>query len=214
MRKTLILTALLAGLSAWAHADLINVAVNGGYTTLTLKDYKDAHDLNKAALTTYTLPTSGWFVAAEGGVSLFPFLSFGPRLEYLDASYEYGNAFGSQKGDLSLTSALLGVNVNIDLPLTGLGLDAGVYGGYGYAVDKGSYTPAGGMASTGVYTGSAFVTEIEAKIHYGILPFLKLELLGGMRFGNAGLLGDGVHTTSTNYDFSGLNAGGGISLGF
>ncbi len=215
MKKQIVLAGLLA-LTAAAHADLIKVAVNGGYSTVTMADWNDAIDKFKASTpgSTTTPYGGGWFIGAEAGLGLMPFLELGPRLEYLQASDASVSGSGF-KTTLSstLTSGMLGVSTGMDLPLTGLGFNAGLYGGYGYAVTKNSNV-SGGTTAGSQSTGGGFVGELQAKLKYSILPLVSIDLLGGIRMANMGKLKDGSIEDKYVSDFSGFNAGGGLSIGF
>jgi hypothetical protein len=161
---------------------------------------------------------SAYFLAAEAGLGLLPFIEVGPRIEYLSASTAEYSAEGPSSSysvavDGTLTSFMLGLTTGLDLPLTGLGIQAGAYAGHGYAVARSTYT-SGGSSAGQQYTGGGFVAELEAKLKYSILPLLSLDLLGGMRFAAVGVLSDGSKPTVQSYDFSGINAGGGLTLGF
>ncbi len=216
MKSSIVLTGLLA-LSVAAHADLLKVAVNGGYSTVTMADYNSAIDKAKQSNSgsTSTPYGGGWFVGAEAGIGLMPFLELGPRVEYLQASQaSLSSPSFKYTLDSSLTSFMVGPTVSMDLPLTGLGFNAGAYGGYGYAVTKISNTPTGGTAIGSQSTGGAFVGELEAKLKYSVMPLVSVDLLAGLRFANMGNLKDGDTADKNASDFSGLNAGGGLSIGF
>jgi hypothetical protein len=208
MKKIILSTALLA-LAGAAHADLIKVAVNGGYTTVTMAEANASIDKAKASGATVTGLNSGWFVAGEAGISLMPFLEIGPRVEYLKTNTgDITTPSGKTTFDGNLTSYMLGVNTGMDLPLTGLGFNAGVYGGYGMAAINSNVAAAGS-------TGGAFVGEIQAKLKYSIFPLVSIDLLGGLRFANMGKMKDSAGKDTTDgADFSGLNAGGGLTVGF
>jgi hypothetical protein len=226
MKKHLILAGILAAtVTSSAHADLITVAVNGGYSTVTMADVNDRGDKGKKSLEAlgatakYTPLSSGWFVAAEAGLGLLPFLELGPRIEYLqtnqgEMSADFGGIKSSLLADATLSSFMLGANVGVDLPLTGLGFSAGAFGGYGYAVVKNSFSVGGTPAGGNLYSGGAFVGELQAKLKYSIIPLLSAHLMAGIRMANIGQLKDGATTSTESFDFSGINAGGGISLGF
>ena len=64
------------------------------------------------------------------------------------------------------------------------------------------------------YTGGGFVAELQAKLKYSLIPLLSFDLLGGFRMANMGKLKDGSAETADPYDFSGINAGAGLTLGF
>lgn len=202
--KKMILSLGLLGLLSSAHADLVKVNVDGGYTTVTMKDFNDSLGAGSTGL------TNGWYVGGEATLGLIPLLEIGPRVEYLQTNQA---SAGGYTANANLTSGLLGVNTHFDLPLTGLGFGAGAFGGYGYATNR--ITPPAGSLSPGqLYTGGSFVAEIEARLSYSILPLTSLFLNGAFRFANVGKLSDGNNTSSTAYDFSGVNLGGGLSIGF
>jgi hypothetical protein len=227
MNKPFVLAGLLAAatLARTAHADLIHVALNGGYSTVTMAEVNDRSDKAKKAYEAsgYTAKNtplgSGWFVAAEAGLGLMPFLDLGPRVEFLQTNTGETTAEKSglkidTTGDATLTSAMLGANIGMDMPLTGLGFSAGLYGGYGYAVAKGSTTVNGVPAGAGQLTGGGFVGELQAKLKYSVIPLVSVDLLAGIRMANVGKLKDGTIESADPYDFSGINAGGGLTIGF
>lgn len=216
MKKQILLAGLMA-LTVAAKADLLKVAVNGGYSTVTMADYNAGLDKAKQASpgSTSTPYSGGWFVGAEAGLGLMPFLEIGPRVEYLQAGQaSLSNSSFKYTLDSTLTSGMLGVNVGMDMPLTGLGFNAGLYGGYGYAVTKAANTPTGGTASGSQSTGGGFVGELQAKLKYSIIPLVSVDLLAGIRMANMGKLKDGSSEDTYASDFSGFNAGGGLSIGF
>jgi hypothetical protein len=221
MKKELLLAGLLA-VTASARA-LVSVSANGGYSTVTMADQNASLDKAKQSLAgTPNLVSTpyggGWFVGAEAGLGLLPFLELGPRVEYMQA------AEAGLSGDISgvstkyalnsnLTSGMIGAKVSMDMPLTGLGFAAGIYGGYGYATTR-STVNAGGVTIGTLSTGGGFVGELEAKIKYSIIPLVSIDLLGGFRMANMGKLKDGDTADKNDSDFSGLNVGGGLTIGF
>jgi hypothetical protein len=202
--KKMILSLGLLGLLSSAHADLVKVNVDGGYTTVTMKDFNDSLGAGSTGL------NSGWYVGGEATLGIIPLLEIGPRVEYLQTN---NASAGGYTAAANLTSGMLGVNTHFDLPLTGLGFGAGAFGGYGYATSK--ITPPAGAFSNGqLLTGGGFVGEIEARLSYSFLPLTSLFLNGAFRFANVGTLSDGNSSSPTAYDFSGVNLGGGLSIGF
>jgi hypothetical protein len=202
--KKMILSLGLLGLLSSAHADLVKLNVDGGYTTVTMKDLNDSLGAGSTGL------NNGWYVGGEATLGLIPFLEIGPRVEYLQTNT---GSFGGNSVVGSLTSGMLGVNTHFDLPLTGLGFGAGAFGGYGYATAN--VTPASGSSFNGaLYQGGGFVAEIEARLSYSILPLTSLFLNGAFRFANVGTLKNGTTETGTVFDYSGVNLGGGLSIGF
>jgi hypothetical protein len=227
MNKHLALAGLLAAaVASPAHADLFKVAVNGGYATIDMKDLNQAVDKMKTADEASGMTVkknnklgSAYFVAAEAGLSLLPFIEIGPRIEYLQATpLEYlaegTGSLDSVNMDATLTSFMLGATTGMDLPLTGLGFQVAAYAGHGYAVVKATSAGSGGYRFGSQFTGGGFVAQLEAKLKYSLLPLLSFDLVGGMRFASVGVLDDGGKPTVQSYDFSGINAGAGLTLGF
>jgi hypothetical protein len=225
MTKKILLASLLA-LSTAAHADLIKVAVNGGYATIDMKDVNAVVDDFKKNDDAISRPVKrsnkfgpAFFVAGEAGISLLPFIEVGPRIEYLQATpLEYlsegAGTFQALNVDASLTSFMLGVTTGLDLPLTGLGFQVAGYAGHGYAVAKSTYSSTTSSKTNTQYTGGGFVSELQAKLKYSLIPLLSFDLVGGMRFASVGVLSDGKNNSTQSWDFSGINAGGGLTLGF
>lgn len=224
MKKQILLAGLML-MGAGAHADLIKVAVNGGFATVDMKDLNAVTDKFKTSDDTAGMTNkkntkfgSAYFVAAEAGISLLPFIEIGPRIEYLQATpMEYlaegTGTFQALKVDANLTSFMLGATTGLDLPLTGLGFQVAGYAGHGYAVASSTYASTFSK-SANQFTGGGFVAELEAKLKYSIIPLLSFDLVGGMRFASVGVLNDGGKPTVQSYDFSGINAGAGLTLGF
>lgn len=226
MLKQLALAGLLATTAA-AHADFIKVAVNGGYATVGMKEINDAIAKGKDADTSAGMTVkkndsfgSAYFVAGEAGIILMPFVEIGPRVEYLALTpiqylAEGTGTFDSTKIDASLTSAMLGITAGLDLPLTGLGLQVAAYAGQGFAAASVVSASTSSAASTETYTGNGFVAEVQGKLKYSIFPLVSLDLLGGVRLANVGLLnGSKTGASKQAWDFSGINAGAGLTVGF
>ena len=236
MKKQILLAGLLA-LGAAAHADLLRVRALGGITTFTLADVNAALDKSKASYESFgmtekknTRASTGYMAGLEVASGLLiplPFVEIAARGEIAGATSEYlyegSGQFASNKSDLLLTNGLLGLVVGIDLPLTGLGLGLGAYGGYGYLVDKSTSASQIGLSSSASgaqYTGSAFVSELEAKLKYSLIPMVALDIFGGMRFANFASISDGNNTLKNSkgenlaFDMSGFNAGVGLTVGF
>ena len=237
MKKQILLAGLL-GLGAAAHADMLRVRALGGLSTFTLADVNTALDQAKvsyesAGMTEKTnkRANSGYVAGLEVASGLLipvPFMEIAARGEIAGATSEYryegsGGQFASNKSDLLLTNGLLGVVVGLDMPLTGLGLGLGAYGGYGYLVDKSASASQVGLstsASNAQYTGSAFVSELEAKLKYSLIPMVAVDIFGGMRFANFASVSDGNNSPKNSkgenlaFDMSGFNVGAGLTVGF
>jgi len=196
----------LLGLSGAASASLLDLNVTGGYTTL------DMADLNAKLPAGSTKIDGGYYVGADAGFSLMPFIKIGPRVEYISASQ------GSIKMPLyqetiepTLTSAELGLSTDWSLPLTGLGISGGVWGGYGWMATKLTIPGATANLSSGNAVGEALV-----RLKYSIFSPLSVELEGGYRVAKMTNLSidKGSAIGYPDFDFSGMNLGGGLNLNF
>lgn len=225
MLKQLALAGLLATTAA-AHADFIKVAVNGGYSTIGMKEINDTISKQKDSDTSAGMTVkkndafgSAYFVAGEAGIILMPFVEIGPRVEFLGATplqylAEGTGTFTSRKYDATLTSAMLGITAGMDLPLTGLGVQVAAYAGQGFAAVNIAYAGTG-YAGSDTYSGNGFVAEVQGKLKYSIFPLVSLDLLGGVRLANLGQLKpSGSTNIKESWDFGGINAGGGLTVGF
>ena len=233
MDKKIVLAALLA-FSTAAHADMLRVRALGGYTTFAMKELNASLDKQATAFESAGLTKkkddrlgAGYMAGLEVASGLLiplPFMEVALRGELVGGSseYNYEGSAGQKatgKTDALLTNGLVGLVVGLDLPLTGLGLGLGAYGGYGYAVLKSSSASligASASASSAQYTGGGFVSELEAKLKYSIIPMVAVDLFGGMRFASISSMTDGSSTGALKdpVDFSGFNVGGGLTIGF
>jgi hypothetical protein len=197
----------LLGLSGAATASMLDLNVTGGYTTL------DMADLNAKLPAGSTKINSGYYVGADAGFSLMPFLKIGPRVEYLSANQgTLKNPLYQETIQPTLTSAELGLSTDWSLPLTGLGISGGVWGGYGWMKTELSIPgqPSANLSSGNV-TGEALV-----RLKYSIFSPLSVELEGGYRVAKMTELSidKGSALGYPDFDFSGMNLGAGLNLNF
>lgn len=218
--RVLMLGLALGLASTQAHA-LVDVSAFGGYATVAMGDINNAIN-NSGGGTTTTDITNGFYVGADAGITLMPFLKIGPRLEYLQPG-EGSVAFGGAKAtiDTSLMMYDLGVTADFSLPLSGLSVQGGLWGGYGMAnatVNPGGLFPGG--TQTG--TGSGFVGELAAQARYKLPMGLFLGADLGYLMANVTNMnksnGQALVTTNAgaeaNWDYSGLHAGGAVGWNF
>jgi hypothetical protein len=219
--RVLILGLALGLASTQAHA-LVDVSAFGGYATVSMKDVNNLVDnfaTNNGG--TATDMNSGFYVGADAGFTVMPFLKVGPRFKYIQSGQgkvSFANPSNDATIDANLMMYELGVSADTSLPLTGLSLQGGIWGGYGMAnasVNGGG----GGGAQTG--TGSSFVGEIAAQLRYKLVAGLSLGLDLGYAMADVStvngsngqsLLSNG--SSAVGFDFSGLNAGGAVSWNF
>ena len=216
------LLGLALGLTASSAHALIDVNAFGGYATLGMGDINNAIDgFASANSGSATHINSGFYVGADGTISLLPFLSVGPRLEYLQAGEGKVTIGGNAATiDANLMKYELGVRAGTSLPLTGLSVSAGLWGGYGMASGKVDSSAVGGSAQTG--TGGAFVGELEASAKYKLVAGLSLGVDVGYRMASVSTINgsngqDLIQTNSGSnaaWDFSGLKAGLSLGWGF
>jgi hypothetical protein len=98
------------------------------------------------------------------------------------------------------------------LPLTGLGISGGVWGGYGWMKTELSLP---GQDSVDLTSGS-FTGEALVRLKYNIFSPLSVELEGGYRMAKMTSLSSskGSAIGWPDFDFSGMNLGGGLNLNF
>ncbi|HTB34811.1 MAG TPA: hypothetical protein VK842_08110, partial [bacterium] len=120
--------------------------------------------------------------------------------------------------DANLMMYELGVSADTSLPLTGLSLQGGIWGGYGMA--NASTKGGGGGTQTG--TGNSFVGELAAQLRYKLVAGLSVGVDAGYVLADVATVNgsNGRPLLQTNsggaaaFDFSGLNAGGAVSWDF
>jgi hypothetical protein len=216
--KILALGATLALAASPAYA-LFDINAFGGYATVGMGDINSRLDaIGSGANVTHVGP--GFYVGADAAFTVMPMLKVGPRLEYVQAGQgKIASGPISATLDANLLMYELGVSTDIGLPLTGLSVQAGVWGGYSQAV----VTLAGNAVAGDLGTGSAFVGEAEAELRYKLLLGLSLGVDLGYRMADVGSVkdsaGNGViskpsSNDSVAFDFSGLNAGASLSYNF
>jgi hypothetical protein len=215
MKRTafLILGLALGLASSQAHA-LVDVSAFGGYATVSMSDLNKGLD---SATPTNTHVSNGFYVGADAGITLLPFLKVGPRLEYLQPNEGSATGiFGNATIDSKLMMYDLGLSADLSLPLTGLSLQGGIWGGYGVCNEAVNLN---GGVSDG--SGTSFVGEIAAQLRYKLFMGLSLGADLGYLMANVatvnGANGQALFTNNGNrvgFDFSGLHAGGALSWGF
>lgn len=233
MRKIILSMAMVAALAlpSLAKASLLDASVFGGYTTLAMGDVNDNVDFASTFIGgTATKFSGGYYVGADAAFPIFPFLKIGPRVEYIAGSAKADGPSSKFTSDAALIPLMLGISTDWSLPLTGLAVKGGVYGGYGMGTLKSALT--GGATGTQDASGGAFVGEIAAQARYSILPLLSLGLDLGYRLaklptmkvdaetgtfsGNVGknLQSYGGSGKETAVDFSGVNIGATLAFNF
>lgn len=225
---------LLPSASALALMDL---SAFGGYTTLSMGDINNSLDQVKTnnSSVTETKIQNGFYVGADGGFTIFPFVKIGPRVEYVQAnpgSLDLGSVTNTLNANLLMGE--VGITVDSSIPLAGLSVIGGIWGGYGEA--NGALTSAGqGAANDGTTNGDAggFVGEVAAQLRYKIVAGLSIGLDLGYRMADIAnvdqtsttipnsalnngkpLIPQANGTTADSFDFSGVNIGGAISFDF
>ena len=216
--RALMLVLALGLASSQAHA-LVDVSAFGGYAMVAMGDVNKAIDSYGAGGPTHHAD-SGFYVGADAGITLMPFLKVGPRLKYIQANQGTVGSPVAGTIDSNLMMYEVGVSADTSLPLTGLSVLGGVWGGYGMANAKAA---GGGNSTTG--TGGAFVGEVGAQLRYKLFMGLSLGVDLAYTLANIQSVkdsnGNSVITTDGSpsgpaggFDFSGLNAGGALSWDF
>jgi hypothetical protein len=222
MRKSLLTLALavLAGFSASPAKAFFEANISGGYTTLAMGEVNDR--MSAVAGADVTKISSGYYVAADAGIAIFPFIKLVPRVEYVAANQGVVKTGGSSYTiDTNLVPLELGLATDVSLPLTGLSVRAGVWGGYGMATVM-SANNFSGVTVTNLYQGNAFTAEALGAVRYDIFPLTSLSLELGYRLANIPKVTDSAGNTAKKangvddlpFDYSGLNVGLGLSVGF
>jgi opacity protein-like surface antigen len=236
MNRKLQAIALVAAMGSASSAKaLIDANVFGGFATVAMGDVNNAIDKGDAANKSagYSDVTSskfgnGYYVGADLGISMLPFLKIGPRVEYVQAQASQGYTASGLKITNDITAALapmmLGLSVDAGLPLTGLSLKGGVYGGYGIAKTLSTYKSGSAVIGT-TASGGGFVTEVVGEARFGlpIIPFFSIGLDLAYRMANMAEMKDDVTGTvykkpgssdSLPYDYSGLDVGATLNFNF
>jgi hypothetical protein len=232
MKLAVLSVLLLPAASAFALMDL---SAFGGYTTLAMGQVNSSINQAPANFTKTTIQ-NGFYVGADGGFTVFPFLKIGPRVEYVQAnpgSADLGSITTTLNTNLIMGE--LGITVDSSLPLTGLSVIGGLYGGYGEV--NGTLTSAGqGFAYDGTINGDGggFVGEVAAQLRYKLVAGLSIGLDLGYRLADIATVNQDSTTIPANannngkpliyqsnsntagdaFDFSGLNIGGAVSFDF
>jgi hypothetical protein len=218
------LTLMAAQAKALADLDAFggSSSVGMGDVNTVLSNYAGANGGSATKI------SGGFYVGAEGGIKVLPYLEIGPRVEYLQAGEGEVSAGGSTtRIDSSLMSYQLGISSEVPLFLSGLSLKGGVWGGLGMA----STTLVGAGNPQPVYgAGGGFVGNAGLQLRYNLVSDLIIGLDLGYRFAT---INDVVTTTTTvangsvkspfltnadgsrtAFDFSGMNIGGALGWNF
>lgn len=194
--------------------------VAAGYTTLAMGELNEL--IEKASPTSNTQIKSGYYVSADAGVSLLPFLKLAPRVAYIAASQgKTSGATTETTIDANLVPMELGLTADLGVPLSGFSARAGVWGGVGMATLATGTKTNGVLVNSSYYSGNAFTAEALAAARFSIMPFLSLSLEAGYRLANIAKMtsSDGKDfkknaTDAASVDFSGANFGGGLTFSF
>jgi hypothetical protein len=222
MRKSFLTLALavLTGFSATPAKAFFEANVSGGYTTVAMGEVNDRMSAVTGA--DVTKISSGYYIAADAGISVFPFIKLVPRVEYIAANQGAVKTTGSSTTiDTNLVPLELGLATDVSLPLTGLSVRGGVWGGYGMATAMTANTVSG-VTITNLYQGNAFTAEVLGALRYDIIPLTSLSLELGYRMANIPKMTDSAGNTQKKangvddlpFDYSGMNVGLGLSVGF
>lgn len=234
MYKKMALFAVLAAVSVVAHADLLEVSGFGGYTTVGMKQVNTMLASPKSVPgvdQTKTTDISDGFVTGldvrSGALIPLPFFEVGAKAEYVGANPgEAAGTFSGQSYNIqenaSMLAAMLGLDFNIGIPITGLNFGLSAYGGYGEGmVQQSSQVSAAVPVVPDYYHGGGFVGELEARLGYKLFSVVSLYAFGGMRFANLGTFADAAgqkfnfginHAAAPSVDFTGLTGGLGLNI--
>jgi len=222
--KTLALGLGLMLAAASAQA-LVDLSAFGGYAGVGMSDVNDILTKSASGGSAATLMNSGFYAGAQAGITLMPFLKIGPRFEYVQSGQ---GKVGNYTVDANLSSYELGISSDVSLPLVGLSVEGGVWGGYGMAGTKLSNSL---ITDSSTGSGSGFVANVGAQLRYKLVAGLFIGVDLGYRMAN--IANVNADKTDSNYgskagdpffkktdgsqasvDFSGLNAGGTIGWNF
>lgn len=211
---SLALIALMAFAATPASA-FFEANVSGGYTILNPSAFNDV--LSGSGATNVTTVNSGYYVAADAGIAVLPFLKFGPRVSAI-----FANQGKSTRGtttstvDANIVPLELGLTADVSIPLSGLSGRVGVWGGYGIATLTSDND--NGTAKVGeLYQGNCTTAEAVAAIRYSVAPFIALSLEAGYRLANVTRLDNADKLSASKdvaFDFGGTNLGGGLTFSF
>ena len=202
MKKLILAAVLLLPMSA--SAELVKGSLWGGYTNVCMADFKDSIIAQPG---TVDVKGSGWIVGGDINIVAAPFFMYGVRVEILQAEIldqVSGGNKTSYRG--SLVPLMGGLNFKFEIPATDIGFIAGIHGGYGLA----SFDVDSGTAGIVTNTGGGFLGEVSGGMEFGVAPLVALRVMAGYRYAPV----DAIGASITNLDFSGINAVGGISIGF
>lgn len=222
MRNRSLSLALIAvmALAATPASAFFEANVSGGYTIINPSAFNDV--LNGNSATNVTAISSGYYVAADAGIAVLPFLKFGPRVSAIFAGQgktTHGNT--SYTEDANIVPLELGLTADLSVPLSGLSGRVGIWGGYGLATVA-STGDNGSTKISDLYQGSCATGEAVAALRYSIAPFVALSLEAGYRLASVTQFKDTSGNVWNNaatskdvaFDFSGTNLGGGLTFSF
>jgi hypothetical protein len=157
------------------------------------------------------------------------------------ASYNYVLYTQTKTLNAALIPVEVGVSANVDVPSLPISLMAGIYGGYGfaYASVKNDINVFGQTSTyTQPYDGRGMVGELLASVNFKLNSALSFNINGGYRVAKVaqmkqtqdvsynlipgvaipvGSKGDVMKDSNNNdleFDYSGLNLGVGLSIGY
>jgi hypothetical protein len=221
----------------------VRIGVTMDYTLAAMEQVNG--QLNKGVDVTKVGP--GFTGMLEFDKFIVPFLFVGARAGYLfclpgSVSYNYVLYKQTTTVNTSLIPLEAGVSVNFDLPATPISINAGIYGGYGFAFAqyKNDISPLAGQSSTFTrpFNGGSIIGELPVAVNLKLFSALSINLNGGFRYAKilkmvqsqdvnyegiagidfpAGKKGDILKDSDNNdlaIDFSGFNIGVGLSLSF
>jgi hypothetical protein len=214
-------------------------SVDVDYSTVSME--KVNTELDKGS--NVTKFSSGIAAMAEFDVALAPILNVGVRGGYLycmPASTTLDYIIGTTKETVnaSLIPIEVGASVNLELPSLPISASAGIYGGYGLA--NASFRTEDNLTGqdyTQLFNGQSFTGELLGTVTLKVSSNVSVNINGGYRMAvipkmtqnedvNTTVLGitiphgkkgDVLKDSSNDnlvFDYSGLNLGVGISMGF
>jgi hypothetical protein len=139
--------------------------------------------------------------------------------------------------DNYLIPIMAGLSLNMPVENSSISFDAGVYAGWGLAYCGQSTKYNGSDPLLAIYGSGGFMADISAAVEIKVMEFMKISINGGYRLAkmtdfknvksiSAAVPGYGLYTIPSNdpfndnsgkpveVDFSGINIGAGVSIGF
>jgi hypothetical protein len=219
---------------------MIKLGVDVDYTMVAMDAVNAQMNKNSSSVT--NLLGSSVAAILEGDLILAPFLTAGARVGYIYCMPSTVNynllSLIIQKTTLnaSLIPVEVGVSANLDLSGTPISVMVGIYGGYGIATASYENNVRVGDTYTQPYDGGGVIGEVLGKINLKLASGLSLNINGGYRLAKiaqmklskdvsytalgvtipVGTKGEVRKDSGTDviFDYSGLNIGIGICLGF